>query len=117
MRDRIYYLLAIAVLLIAIAALVLVFGQDQPVVSLPQTTQGTNMQSLLNTVSQRVNNDAQYQVRIRINGVSNGQAITLSQGGTHIAEVGQDYVCLSNDDSSRVCYPFSQLLAVAVPGD
>lgn len=115
MRERIYYILAIAVLIFAIAALVVVFGQDQPVVSQQDTTQGSTLQSLFSTLTERTNNDAQFSFRIRVSVLADDTVITVSQSATRVVEVGQDYFCLSNDATSRVCYPFSELLAVAIP--
>lgn len=116
MRDRIYYLLAIAVLLFAITALVVVFGQDRPTVSLQETASGTSLQTLFTEMATRINSDSQYAIRLRVAALSDGQAITVSQEGARITEVGQDYFCLSNDGgSTRVCYPFTQLLAVQAP--
>lgn len=115
MRDRIYYILAIAVLLFAITALVVVFGQNTPTISLQETESGTSLQTLFTELSSRINSDAQYSIRIRVAALSDGQAITVSQAGARITEVGQDYFCLSNNDENRVCYPFTQLLAVQAP--
>lgn len=115
MRDRIYYILAIAVLMFAIVALVMVLGQNQPTVS-QETTAGENLQSLFTSVAARVNSDAGYSVRIRVAALSEGSAITISQAETRISEVGADYFCLSSTNPGRVCYPYSQLLAIAVPG-
>jgi hypothetical protein len=115
MRDRIFYILAIAVLLFAITALVVVFGQDRPTVSLQETSTGSNLQTLFTELATRINSDAQYSVRIRVAALSDGQAITVSQSGARIVEVGADYFCLTNDGTTRVCYPYTQLLAVQAP--
>ena len=116
MRDRIYYILAIVVLLFAITALVVVFGQDRPTTSLQETQTGSSLQTLFTDLATRINSDAQYAIRIRVAALSDGQAITVSQAGARITEVGQDYFCLSNDGGgTRVCYPFTQLLAVQAP--
>jgi hypothetical protein len=118
MRDRVNYLFAIAALITAIFALVLVLGQNQPSVSAPQTQQtnsGQNLQTLFTTLGQRVNNDASFSFRLRVTALSEGSTITVSQNDARITEVGTDYFCLSSDQPGRVCYPFSQLLAVAVP--
>lgn len=115
MRDRIYYILAIAVLLFAITALVVVFGQDRPTVSLQETTSGSSLQTLFTELASRINSDSEYAIRIRVAALSDGQAITVSQSSARITEVGQDYFCLSNDAANRVCYPFTQLLALQAP--
>lgn len=115
MRDRIYYILAIAVLLFAITALVVVFGQNRPTISLQETATGSSLQSLFTDLATRVNNDAQYSIRIRVSALSDGNAITVSQSGARITEVGEDYFCLSNSATTRVCYPYTQLLAVQAP--
>lgn len=116
MRDRVFYILAIAVLLFAITALVVVFGQDRPAVSLQETQSGTSLQTLFTDLATRVNSDSQFAVRLRVAALSDGQSITVSQASARITEVGQDYFCLSNDGgSTRVCYPFTQLLAIQAP--
>jgi hypothetical protein len=115
MRDRIYYMLAIAALIASITALVLVFGQNQPTVSFQETAQGGDLQALFNAIATRVNNDSQYSVRLRVSAISDGTAVTVSQAGTRIAEVGANYFCLTNEETSKVCYPFTQLIAVSVP--
>jgi hypothetical protein len=115
MRDRVYYILAIAVLLFAITALVVVFGQNRPIVSLQETESGDSLQVLFTNLASRINSDSQYSIRIRVAALSDGQAITVSQSGARIAEVGRDYFCLTNDGSTKVCYPFTQLLAVQAP--
>lgn len=110
MRDRIGYILALAVLILSIAALVVVSGQNQ--ITTGQST--TSMQSLFSNVIARINADANYTARIRVEGVNNGDPITLSQAETRIAEAGSDYFCLSGG-SGNVCYPYSRMLAIAVP--
>lgn len=115
MRDRIYYVLAIAVLVMAISALVVVLGQNQPTTS-QEATSGTTMQALLTSLAARVNSDASYSFRVRV-GVIGNDPVTVSQTEVRVAEVGQDYFCLaSSGNTGRVCYPYSQLMAVQVPG-
>ncbi len=113
MRDRVYYILAIAVLLVAIVALVVVFGQDRPTVSQQEVASGTTLQAMFTSLAARVNSDSQFTFRVRV--AATGDAISVSQTGTRVAEVGEDYFCLTSDGTSRVCYPYAQLLAVAVP--
>lgn len=115
MRDRIYYMVAITVLLVAIVALVVVLGQNQPIISQSEDTTGENLQTLFTQLAARVNSDASFSFRIRVALLDNGSPVTISQAETRVAEVGSDYFCLSNANPGRVCYPFSQLLAVAIP--
>lgn len=113
MRDRIGYILALAVLIIAIVALVVVSDQER--ITTGQEGSSGSMQSLFAAVSARINNDANFEVRIRIESVSDGAPITLSQAETRISEVGSDYFCLSNTGQGNVCYPYSRVFALAVP--
>jgi hypothetical protein len=113
MRDRVYYVLAIAVLVMAIAALVVVLGQNQPTTS-QEVAAGTNMQALFTSLAARVNSDPNFSFRVRLTAVGEGP-VTVSQNDTRVAEVGQDYFCLTSGNPGRVCYPYSQLLAVAIP--
>jgi hypothetical protein len=112
MREKIYYMLAIAVLLVAIAALVVVFGQNQPATSQQQPP--SSLQSMFTTLAARVNQDAEFAFRVRVAATGNNNTVTVGKGGAKITDVGSDYFCLSNNPPSKVCYPFAQLLAVAL---
>ena len=116
MRDRALYMLAISMLLFAIVALVMVSGQYQPITSQSESTTGVNLQSMFTELAQRVNSDAAFSFRIRVTALESGEPIVISQADVRVAEVGADYFCLANANPGMVCYPFSQLLAVSIPG-
>ncbi len=125
MREKIYYMLAIAVLLVAIAALVVVFGQNQPTVSQPtQTVQqqspGNTLQTMFTTLASRTSQNAQFSFRVRVmsgnaDNAPTVAAVTIGAGGSKITDVGTDFFCISSGSGSKVCVPFTQLLSVQLP--
>jgi hypothetical protein len=126
MREKIYYMLAIAVLLVAIAALVVVFGQNQPSTAQPtqsvqQQSSGNNLQNMFTTLASRSAQNAQYSFRVRVTAASAENTITATSvtvGGTSgakITDVGTDFFCIANGTSGKVCVPFSQVLSVQLP--
>lgn len=87
--------------------------QDQATVNAQQAVSGSNFQVLFSTLKTRMEADALYTFRIRHTALEG--AVEISQAGTRLVEAAADYFCLANSDTERFCYPYSQLLVVAVP--
>ncbi len=116
MKDRIYYMFAASILVVAIIALVAVLGQNQPTSGQPTSAQSAStLQALFSSLSDRINTDPAFTFRIRVTGSTGVSVVSLGQSASRITDVGADYFCDSKTPPAKNCYPFAQILAIGIP--